>query len=309
VFVVDDILLTYIVLPYGKRLLGKSQDWFFNWLDSQLGEAGATLKQRMSSRKDEVEVLQDLGHYVKEHPGTADTLATAAYAAATGPGSVKSDKEFLMVVRDFFLTPVVEMVKVLEHPAVVPGFLTGTDWLTAIDVRTIPHDEQLENMDVQQRTDLWGDRYPAEIVLWRRRLTQYEEKHWLPRIWLVSAIDDEVARELGTTPGELSATLDEVARDEGTTPGRFADVLKNQPFVTAITRQNVVVRRAEMMFGISPPSTTGKSDKIPWAKSSAGIQTMRKGLERELGDQQDEQERWIQALTNWANGGPAAGGN
>ena len=307
-FVVDDILLTYIVLPYGKRLLGKGQDWLFNWLDSQLGEEGARLKQSMSSRNDEVEVLRDLGHYVKEHPGTADTLATAAYAAATGSPGVKGDKEFLMVVHDFFLTPVVEMVKVLERPAVVPGFLTGTDWLTAIDVRTVPPGEQLENMDVVQRTDLWDQPYPAEIVLWRRRLTQYEKKHWLPRIWLVRAMDDELARELGTTPGNLSATLDELARDEDTTPGRFADVLEHQPFVTAITRQRVVVSRAQMMFGIAPPSTTGKSDRIPWAKSSAGIQTMREELERQLGDQQDEQERWIQALTNWASGSPAAEG-
>jgi hypothetical protein len=91
-------------------------------------------------------------------------------------------------------------------------------------------------------------------------------------------------------------------------PGRFADVLEHQPFVTAITRPRVVVRRAEMMWGIAPPSTTGKSDRIPWAKSSAGIQTMREELERQLGDQQDEQERWTQALTNWASGSPAAGG-
>jgi hypothetical protein len=307
VFVVDDILLTFIVLPYGKRLLGKGQDWLFEWLDSQLGEGFAWLKQRMSSRTDEVEILMDLGHYVKEHPGTADTLATAAYAAATGSPGVKSDKEFLTVVHDFFLTPVVEMVKVLERPAVVPGFLTGTDWLTAIDVRTVPRGEQLENMDVQQRTDLWGELHPAEIVLWRNRLMPNEMKHWLPRIWLVRAMDDELARELSTTPGELSATLDALARDEDTTPGRFADVLQHQPFVTAITRQRVVVRRAQMIFGISPPSTTGESEKIPWAKSSAGIQTMREELERQLGDQQAEQERWIQALTNWAGGGPAAG--
>jgi hypothetical protein len=309
VFVVDDILLTYIVLPYGKRLLGKGQDWLFNWLDSQLGEEGVRLKQSMSGRNDEVEVLKDLGHYVKEHPGTADTLAKAAYAAATGSPGVMGDTEFLMVVRDFFLTPVVEMVKVLERPAVAPGFLTGTDWLTAIDVRTVPRGERLENMDVEQRT-VWGETYPAEIVLWRRgRLTQSEKDHWLPRIWLVRAGDDELARELDTTPGELSATLDELARDEDTTPGRFADVLEHQPFVTAITRQRVVVRRAQMMWGgIAPPSTTGQSDRISWAKSSAGIQTMREGLERQLGDQQVEQERWIQALTNWASGSPAAGG-
>jgi hypothetical protein len=164
--------LTYIVLPYSKRLLGKGQDWLFNWVDSQFGEGRKKLKESMSSRNDKVEVLKDLGCYVLEHPGTADTLATAVYAAelspASGPPSVEGDKEFLMVVRDFFLTPVVEMVKVLERPAVVPGFLTGTDWLTAIDVHTVPRSEQLENRDVEQRTDLWGEPYPKEIVLWRR---------------------------------------------------------------------------------------------------------------------------------------------
>jgi hypothetical protein len=306
VFVVDDILLTYVVLPYFGDLLVKGQVLAFDWLNSHLGEGFTELKKRMSSRSGNVEVLKDLGRYVKENPGTADTLATAAYAAAlktaSGSPGVKGDEEFLMVVRDFFLTPVVEMVKVLERPAIVPGFLTGTDWLTAIDVRTVPRGKQLVDMLVgsQGKNLFTGEPDPAQIVLWRRKLPYDETKYWLPRIWLVRAVDEELARELGTTPGELADTLDEFAQEEDTTPGRFADVLEHQPFVTAITRKRVAVRRAQMLFGISPPITTGESDWIPWAKSPAGIQTMRAELERQLGDQQDEQERWIQALTNWA---------
>jgi hypothetical protein len=306
VFVVDDILLTYVVLPYVGDLLGKGQDWAFDWLNSHLGEGFTELKKRMSSRSGNVEALEDLGRYVKENPGTADTLATAAYAAAlktaSGSPGVKGNEEFLMVVRDFFLTPVVEMVKVLERPVVVRGFLTGTDWLTAIDVRTVPPGGQLVDMLVgsQSKNFFTGEPYPPEIVLWRRKIPYDETKYWLPRVWLIRAMDEELARELRTTPGELADTLNEFAQDDDTTPGRFADRLEHQPFVTAITRKRVVVRRAQMLFGIAPPVTTGESDWIPWAKSPAGIQTMRADLERQLGDQQDEQERWIQALTNWA---------
>jgi len=307
VFVVDDILVAYVVLPYGHRLLTKGQDWLFNWLDSQLGEGATKLKQLMSGRHDEVEILKDLGHYVMANPGTAETLATAAYAAATASPEAKEDIEFLTVVRDYFLRPAIEMIKVLDRPVVLSGFLTGTDWLTAIDLRTVPRDEVLENMDVRQRTDLYGEPYPAEIVLWKQRLP-YEDKHWLPRIWLIKTVDEELARQLDTTPGDVPAALDELAHDEETTPAKFADALEHQPYVTAITRQRVIVRRAQMIWGISPPSTTDPSDKIPWAKSSAGIQTMRKELEKQLGDKQDEQERWRQALMNWASGWPAADG-
>jgi hypothetical protein len=306
VFVVDDILLSCIVLPYSKRLLGKGQDQLFDWLDNVLGEAGKKLNKIMSSRNNEVDVLKDLGQYVIEHPKTADTLARAASAAelntAFGLLGARGDEEVLKAVRDYFLTPVIEMVKVLERPVILHGFLTGTDQLTAIDVRTIPRGEQLENMDIRQRENfLTREPYPTEIVLWRRgRQTFAEQNHWLPRIWLVRAMDEELVGKLRTTPGELAAKLDKLARDDDTTPQRFCDLLENQPFVTAITRRRVVVDRAQMMFGVSPPSTRERTERIPWAEDPAGIHTMRAELEGQLEGQQDEQERWLQALTNWA---------
>ena len=302
-FIVDDILLTYIVLPYGKRLLSKGQDQLFNWLDSLPGEGAAWLKATMSGRNNEFDALTDLGHYVTEHRGTANTLATAAYADASG---VKDNIEFLTVVRDYFLTPAVEMVKELKHPAVVPGFLTGTDWLlpsTCAPYR--PANRWRIWMSYSARTSL-----PKSCTL-RRSSSGSNATCMKKRITgcLGSGLWQRMTncRKLGTTPGELAATLDELACDEGTTAGGSADMMKDQRFVTAITRQRVVVRHADMMFGISPPSTTGDSERIPWATDSAGIQAMREGLERQLGDQKDEQDRWIKALMGWASGSPAPG--
>lgn len=117
-FIVDDILLTYIVLPYGSRLLNQGRDKLYDWLDSELGKEGKKLAKSMSKRNlSTKEVLEDLGHYVEEHRGAADTLATAAFAAeleiASKLPAVKGEEEFLEVISDFFFTPIFEMVKSL----------------------------------------------------------------------------------------------------------------------------------------------------------------------------------------------------
>jgi hypothetical protein len=303
VFVVDDILLTYIVLPYGRRLLGKGQDQLFNWLDSKLGREGRRLKRSMSSRNNEVDVLKDLGQYVKEHPETAETLATAAFEAeletASALPAVRGDEEVLRVVREFFLTPIFEMVKSLEHPAVVPGFLTGTDWLTAIDVR-VPSGDELEKARIFERFEVnrypRSEVFPARIELWTSPGI-VGVKHWRPRIWLVTPMDEELARELNTTPDKLADALNELACDSYGTAQQFAEALERQRFVTEITRHHVIVRRAEWQWSNSPDAK-GESVRIPWAEFPAGVMTMRAALVRQLGDRQEEQERWIQRLMN-----------
>ena len=82
VFVVDDIALTYIVLPYAKRLLGKGQNQLYDWLDDQGIKLALRRGQHWWQHKpSQVEVLTDLGHYVENHPGTAGTLTAAAITA------------------------------------------------------------------------------------------------------------------------------------------------------------------------------------------------------------------------------------
>jgi hypothetical protein len=292
-FIIDDILLTYIVLPYGTRLLDKGRNKLYDWLDSELGKEGKKLAKSMSKRNlSDAEALKELGRYVEEHRGTADTLATAAFAAELETASASGDEEFLRIVRDYFLTPTVEMAQALRRPAVLPGFLTGTDWLTAVDVRTIPPGEKLEKLYIYPQSG----KNPARINLWSP-LGPVGIQSWLPRLWLVRATDKELAGDLGTTPGKLAVALDEFARDRHTTPQRFAKTLEKQPFVTGITRDDVIADRARMPLDFTP-DTTGNSYPIPWAESPAGVKTMRTALAAQLGDQQREVATWIQALKN-----------
>lgn len=299
-FVVDDILFTYIVLPYGTRLLNQGREHLYKWLDKELGWGGRRLVRRIKrANLSDDAALKALGQYVEKHPEKAQTLATAAFATELETASAlpaeQSDEQFLKVVRDYFLTPLVEMVQALGRPAILPGFLTGTAWLTAIDVRTVPPGKELEEMFVipQREEDL------PRIMLWKAPARYGTMHSWLPRLWLVKARDEEFARKLGTTPVQLAATLDKLARDVNTTPQRFAEALEKQPFVTGITRHHVVVQHVRMEPDSPPDRDMGQwSDRIEWAKTPAGIKDMRTELARQLGDQQQQVAMWIRALKN-----------
>ena len=305
-FVVDDILLTYIVLPYGRRLLNENREQFYNWLDGQLGKAGKKfVKSLRKDKRPDNAVLEAVGNYVVQNHGTAYTLAPAAFAAqletAIALPAIKGDEQFLTAFRDSFLTPVFEMVKSLAHPAVVPGFLTGADWLTAIDVR-VPSGEELEKVRVFPRIEKTypkSEVIPARIQVWTAP-GPLGVTHWRPRIWLVRPMDGELARELNTTPGELADALNKRASDEYGTSQQFAEALEHQAFVTEITRHHVIVQRARWV-SFNSPYLEGESSRIPWAESTAGAVAMLTALARQLGDQQQENERWIQAVKNWAS--------
>jgi hypothetical protein len=298
-FIVDDILLTYIVMPYGQRLISKGQDQLFKWLDSKLDKEGKKFANSLRKRKlSDDQVLEEVGQYVEKHRGTADTLASAAYVGAlettSGLPVAKREEEFLRVVRDFFLTPVIEMVKALEHPAVVPGFLTGTDCLTVIDVRTVPSDAKLQETRIFPRDESEDEVHPSRIEVWTFPLLFGAQ--WRPRIWLVRPMDKELADKLKTTPGQLASALKKLADDDYVTAREFAETLKDQPFVTSITRRHVIVQHVVWQPG-SSPRVTGKSDRIPWAESPDGAEGMLAALEAQLGDKQDAQDRWREALS------------
>ena len=307
-FVVDDLLLTYIVLPYGRRLLNENREQFYNWLDGQLGKAGKKfVKSLRKDKRPDNAVLEAVGNYVVEHHGTAYTLAPAAVAAqletASALPAITGDEQFLTAFRDSFLTPIFEMVKSLAHPAVVPGFLTGTDWLTAIDVR-VPSGAELQQVRVFPRIEKTypkSEVIPSRIEVWTEPGI-LAQAHWRPRIWLVRPKDHELASELNTTPGELADALNKFASDEYGTSEQFADALKHQAFVTEITRHHVIVQQARWV-SFNSPYLTGESDRIPWAESTAGAVAMLRALARQLGDQQREYEGWIQAVNSWASGG------
>jgi hypothetical protein len=282
VFVVDDIVLTYFVLPYARRLLGKGQDQLYDWLDGQGIKLAVLARRRWRLRRhkpSQVEVLTDLGHYVENHPGTAGTLTAAAIAA--GP---LTDEEFMRTICDF-LTRIFEMVQELGHPAVLPGFLTGTDYLAVIDVRT-PPGKQLEMPSIDGQ----------EITLWKPLGPTEDSRHWMPRLWLVRATDEELASD-PDKPGKLADALE--ASDPDTTPMQLAERLKGQPLVTGITRRRVVVQDIRMPVPDLPPSLlTGESSRIPWAQSPDGIKAMLAALTNQLGQRQQQDLLWLRAATS-----------
>ena len=219
--------------------------------------------------------MTDLGHYVENHPGTADALTAAAI---TGP---LTDEEFMRTICDF-LTRIFEMVQTLGHPAVLPGFLTGTDYLAVIDVRT-PPGKQLE----MPSTD------GQEITLWTPPAPSFMPVHWMPRLWLVRATDEELASD-PDKPGKLADALQ--TGDPDTTSVQLAEALERQPLVTGITRRHVIVQHVQMPLADLPPAPIGESSRIPWAESPDGIKAMLAALTNQLGQRQQQDLLWIRAL-------------
>jgi len=280
VFIVDDILLAEIVLPYARRLLGKGQDQLYDWLDKQgvkLARRGWRLWRHKPS---DVEVLKDLGYYAEKHPGAAGIMATAAITTGLQPAAAlpapEADERVLRALCNF-LTGIFEMVQALGHPAVLPGFLTGTDDLAVIDVRTPP--------GVQLEMPVISGQDSPEITLWRPLGPAGTSSHWLPRLWVLARATDADRR-----------TYEDIACDLDTTPQQLAEALKDQPFVTGITRRHVLVQHAQIVLPKIPPVTKGESSRIPWAQSPAGVRAMLAALTSQLGERQDEDRRWLEGL-------------
>ena len=281
-FIIDDILLADILMPYAKRLIGKGQDQFYDWLDDQ----GVKLVRRVWGHNPPVvEVLEDLGHYVKDNRGAADTLAPKAFTAelqtAQTLPAAQADEKVLRALSDF-LTAIFDMVQALGHPAVLPGFLTGTNDLSVIDVRT-PPGQNLEMPEISGQDN-------PEIVLWRPLGYGVLPQHWMPRLWVVVKATDVDRRKY------------ENLADPDTTPQRFAEVLEDQPFVTGITRRHILVQHVQIVLPNIPPIPVvgGESSRIKWAESPDGAKAMLADMTSQLGERQDEDERWIRALRSLA---------
>ncbi|HEU5352938.1 MAG TPA: hypothetical protein VFU65_00665 [Actinocrinis sp.] len=73
-FVVDNNLLTQIVLPFGRRLLDQGRDALYAWINQRRQEGRAPLPEAQQARCAE---LNDLGRFAENHPGTAGRLASA----------------------------------------------------------------------------------------------------------------------------------------------------------------------------------------------------------------------------------------
>lgn len=279
VFVVDDILIAKVVLPFIQGLGEHTLDDFYGWLDDQGVRLGGRLFRRRKRRRGGAEgLVRDLREYVDKHPDEAARLTAAAIKDA----AVRTDAEFLGVLLSF-LVAVFEIVKTLNRPAVLPGFLTGTEHLAVIDVRTRNAGEELANPAVVSPQS--GD---PRIVLAGRNVPPLQAPPLLPRIWLVTATDEE------------RLALEQRAVSSARYLGQFDDFMnymKGRWLVTDITRREVWVQEPLITeFGIWVPAG-GRVDKYKWAESPEGVIAMRDALVAAAGEQVASDKVWLDAFS------------
>ncbi len=280
-FVVDDILIAKFVLPFAQGLGEHTLDGIYDWLDDQGVRLGRGLFYRLTKRRRGAgnvdELVTELGDYVAKHPDAASRLTAAAL---TDAGQVaKTDEEFLGVLRSFLMA-VFELVKTLNRPAVLPGFVTGTEHLAVIDVRTRNAGEEFATPAIHPaRND------DARIVLANRGVPHGQPTP-LPRIWLVSATGEE-GPEIDRVAAASARYLD--------WPDDFVDSMKGQWLATDITRREVWVQQPQItpvgMFVTKP----GKVDAFNWSESPAGVIAMHKALVDAVGEKVEQDRAWIDA--------------
>ena len=146
-----------------------------------------------------------------------------------------------------FLIAVFDTVKTLNRPAVLPGFLTGTEHLAVIDVRTRNASEELDNPTVVSPQS--GD---PRIVLASRDVPPGQAPPRMPRIWLVTATHEErlALEQRAVLSGRYLGQFDD-----------FTNYMEGRWLATDITRHEVWVQQPLITeFGVWLPAG-GKADK------------------------------------------------
>jgi hypothetical protein len=280
---VDAILLSWLVLPLAKRLSDDVVDGAYQWLKGQGVTFGANLVQMIEGHSATPgDLARGVGHFVEEHPEAATRLATAALR--DGADGAMSEEEFLQVPLGF-LIGVFELVRRLDHPVVLTGFLTGEADIAVIDVRTVNDDETLQEPVVSAH----GPDAPR-IGLADRGFGYTRNR--IPRIWLLTpeSGEGEEVRGLANAAGEYF----EWPR------GVFEDFMRGKPLVSAITANEVLLEDTQVSpNGFSVPAARNVT-RIPWAHSPDGLIAMRDELKEAVGAQEtawnDVVAMWTKAL-------------
>ncbi len=286
--VVDDILISTVVMPFLRGWGQHALDDVYGWLDDQGVRLGGRVRRRLKKKvglsdQDPAKLVSRLGKYVEKHPGTPAKLTVAVLGTADARDT---DDELLEVVVTF-LVAVFRLVKELGRPAVLPGFLTGPQGLAVIDVRTRARDEDFQAPTVNSYRD------PPRITLVQREVPPVGGQPLVPRTWLVndSAGTREEAERLAAGATVYIA---------GTGFDSFMLAMNDQLAVAAIERNRVFLRPAGPVPGNGLVASSLDEHEIPWAESPEAVTAMYQSLvgqvESKVAQEKEWREKWLRAL-------------
>lgn len=273
-FVVDDLLVSFVLFPFLRGLRDQGFDQVYSWL----GEQGVKLKtrHRYGTKMSKAEQLDQLKNRVAKDPDLARSLTQAAFASA---GAASDDTAFLTTVNGFF-EAVFQAILTLRHPAVLEGFLTGEGDVCVIDVRTRTFGESYRSPGISAlppqcipcidfgRANRTNPPITPFIWLLHGQANQPETVKSLmdcakgvPR---VLDIDDPLLKYMQDLPAEHQANL-----------------------VVEIRRDIVKVQAPQIyapvcMVDVHQPAN---DSQLPWGETLNGVRAMRETLTQQVQDQ------------------------
>lgn len=221
----EQLLIANFVLPFARGVGQGTLSEIYVWLEGngvKLGHSfGHRLLRKLSKGRlgvgDPEQLAEELATYVGRHPDASSKL-TAAVLQEAG----QQDNR-LEVIRNLLAT-VFELVKGGGHPAVLPGFITGSNHLAIIDVRTSNAEEHYTVPEVHPAP---GVRAPT-ITLALNGGPGYGPR---PRVWLVTEPEDGEAQQL---EDEAEETGPVIANADS-----FTQSMNGRLLVTQITSDEV----------------------------------------------------------------------
>jgi hypothetical protein len=295
VFLVDDLLIGSFVLPVVRGLGERTVDAAYGWLGDQGVQLGRGLFWRLTKRRpggesaERERLVRNLGVYVEQHPDAAPRLTAAAIKDAAAGAT--TDEEFLGVLLRF-LTTVFELVDTLNRPAVLPGFLTGTEHLAVIDVRASNSSEERAMPTIASHQN------DAPRLVFATRGLPYGDRSVLPRIWLVRATE-EARRALEQGAASAAHYFD---RHDA-----FSSSLQGQWLVTGIARRKVWVHQPDITHVGLFVKEASRDQAWDWSESPDGVIAMHRALVAAVREQVAKDNAWVDAWSQALRDGQAPG--
>ena len=142
-FIVDDILITWLIVPFAARLRDRYLDQLANVADKGLQKLLHGVDEALQAPPEAQQHLLEsatsaLADDVEESPAAEAQLITVATQSIVA--AIDDEEQFLEAMADF-LAFVFHMIEKDRRPVVLSGFLSGADDDCVIDVRTRKYGE------------------------------------------------------------------------------------------------------------------------------------------------------------------------
>lgn len=263
---VEAIVFAKVVSPFVRGL----EEGLVGDLQTSIEDRGvkvgrglaAWIRRKLGKRDHRATDAQELGdrldHCVVAKPTSAPVVAETVLEQGA------ADK---LSVLDGLLTAVFTAARELKKPVVLSGFVTGSDHLMVVDVRTQVFGELYRAPTFAPH----GQEQIPTVTLALVGASLFEQKPPPPRVWLI------------TDPGpDDLASLTQAAKDAGPVflrTDEFTRLMANRPMVTAITAQEVRLANsmiAGQVFLLGGPPLPS----LPWDESSTWVVPMFEALDR-----------------------------